>query len=307
MKLSVMIPTYNRPETLELCLGGLARQKRGADQIVVVVRPDDAASLSALKPWLQTLPITTVFVDQPGVVQALNKGLAEVTGDIITITDDDSVASADWLACIEEHFAQDPRLGGLGGRDVVHAEGKIIPPSAHLVGRILPFGRIVGNHHIGLGDVRQVDVLKGVNMSWRMDAIRGRHFDTGFRGKGAQVFFELGFSLEIKGTGWRLKYDPALTVDHFPARRFDNDQRGAPSLDALEDATFNLYLALLRNVQSNWRVRAAIAWARVFGTRSSPGAVRGWLSRIKRDRHGLLVRHTAINAWKDAKIAAEKQ
>jgi glycosyltransferase involved in cell wall biosynthesis len=302
-----MIPTYNRPDTLELCLGGLARQKRGADQIVVVVRPNDDASISVLKHWLQTLPITIVFVDLPGVVQALNKGLTEVTGDIITITDDDSVAYTDWLARIEEHFVQDPRLGGLGGRDAVHAEGKIIPASAHLVGRILPFGRIVGNHHIGLGDVREVDMLKGVNMSWRMDAIQGRHFDTDLRGKGAQVFFELGFSLETKGRGWRLKYDPALTVDHYPARRFDNDQRGAPSLDALEDATFNLYLVLLRNVQSSWRVRAAIAWARIFGTRSSPGAIRGWISLVKRDRHGLLVRDTAASAWKAAKIASEKR
>lgn len=302
-----MIPTYNRPETLELCLGGLARQKRGADQIVVVVRPNDDASLSALKHWPQTLPITIVLVDVPGVVQALNKGLTEVTGDIITITDDDSVAYPDWLARIEEHFAQDPTLGGLGGRDLIYEEGKVVPARARLVGRILPFGRIVGNHHIGLGDVREVDMLKGVNMSWRMDAIQDRLFDTDLRGKGAQVFFELGFSLEVKGRGWRLMYDPALTVDHYPARRFDNDQRGAASLDALEDTTFNLYLVLLRNARSSWRVRAAIAWARIFGTRASPGAIRGWISLVKRDHRGLLVRESAINAWKAAKIVSEKR
>ena len=28
------------------------------------------------------------------------------------------------------------------------------------------------NHHIGFGGVREVDIFKGVNVSWRMDAIQ---------------------------------------------------------------------------------------------------------------------------------------
>jgi cellulose synthase/poly-beta-1,6-N-acetylglucosamine synthase-like glycosyltransferase len=301
MKLSVMIPTYNRPDSLQMCLNGLARQMRTADQIIVIIRPEDGASSGALSTWSRVLPITSVLVNTPGVVQALNEGLKHATGDIITITDDDSIAHPNWLERIEQRFVDDPVIGGVGGRDVIYANGKSIPASSRLVGHILPFGRVVGNHHIGLGSMRNVDVLKGVNMSWRTTAIAGKNFDDGLRGKGAQVFFELGFSLEVKSRGWRLIYDPAIMVDHYPAPRFDNDQRGIPSLDAVEDASFNFYAVLLRNVRSSWRVRAAIAWALLVGTKTSPGVIRGWAALLKKDRRGILLRRSAIRAWKAAK------
>lgn len=32
------------------------------------------------------------------------------------------------------------------------------------------FGRVIGNHHLGTGGVREVDILKGVNMSFRQTA-----------------------------------------------------------------------------------------------------------------------------------------
>jgi glycosyltransferase involved in cell wall biosynthesis len=307
MKLSVMIPTYGRSDALKKCLNGLAKQTRAADQIIIVIRPDDEASNAIYSEWNRTLPLTRVSIDRSGVVQALNAGLTHVTGDIVTITDDDSIAYPDWLARIEDHFAQDPHLGGLGGRDVVHLNEVAIPASARLVGRVLPFGRVVGNHHIGLGKAREVDHPKGVNMSWRMAAVGAKRLDSDLRGEGAQVHFELGLSLAIKSSGWRLVYDPAVLVDHYPAPRFDSDQRNAPSLRAVEDASFNLYLLLLRYMPSGWRRRTAIAWARIIGTEKAPGVLRGVAYSLTNNRDGIAFRTSAIRAWNAAESMHEQQ
>ena len=41
MRMSVLVPSYKRPQDLVRCLAGLARQKRAADQVVVVARRTD--------------------------------------------------------------------------------------------------------------------------------------------------------------------------------------------------------------------------------------------------------------------------
>ena len=75
------------------------------------------------------------------------------------------------------------------------------------------------------GPPREVDVLKGANMSYRRQRHQGIGFDERLRGAGAQVHFEVALGLAVKRAGWRLIYDPAVAVDHYPAQRFDDDER----------------------------------------------------------------------------------
>ena len=88
---------------------------------------------------------------------------------------------------------------------------------------------------LGLGLLlqREVDTLKGGNMSFRAAAVRGLRFDQRLRGPDAQVDCELAFSLALKRAGWALVYDPQIVVDHFQAPRHDIDQRDAFSAEAL--------------------------------------------------------------------------
>lgn len=136
----------------------------------MVVRDTDAetwqflAQLNALN-----LPLHTVKVTQPGVVAALNAGLAAVEGDIVSITDDDAAPHPDWLERIAAYFTSDSRLGGLGGRDWVYHGSKLEDESRPVVGQLQWFGRVIGNHHLGVGEPREVDILKGVNMSFRKE------------------------------------------------------------------------------------------------------------------------------------------
>jgi cellulose synthase/poly-beta-1,6-N-acetylglucosamine synthase-like glycosyltransferase len=301
MKMTVVIPTYRRPDDLDRCLRGVAEQKRPADQVLVTIRSEDRESLLVTERWSTSLPLESIIVPIPGVVQALNLALDEVSGDIITITDDDTFALDDWLQRIEQHFMDDPLLGGLGGRDLNHEHGRILPAVDDRVGIILPYGRILGNHHSGRGPAREVDALKGVNMSWRMSAIQGLHFDNTLRGKGAQVYFELAFSLDVQRRGWRLVYDPSIQVHHYVAQRFDNDNRAQRDLSALENSAFNLYASLRRYMKPGRRRTMALLWAQYVGVFGHPGVLRGLYFLLKRDEKGIALRKVTAKAWRDAK------
>jgi glycosyltransferase involved in cell wall biosynthesis len=304
MRLNILIPTFRRPDNLAKCLNGLSQQTRKPDEIVIVMRPEDVATFDVFQQWSGSLPLRSVLIERSGVVQALNRGLDNLNADVVTITDDDSIPHPDWLMRIENHFERDPRLGGLGGRDIVFQNGVALEARKTVVGRVLPCGRIVGNHHLGVGPAREVDHLKGVNMSWRVAAIGDRRFDQDLRGLGAQVNFELGFSLEMKTRGWRIVYDPAVSVDHYPAARFDRDQRNNPSPQAGEDASYNLYLSLLRTPKSFPHRWAALAWITVIGTPRTPGLIRGLIFRMRHDAEGTALRASALRAWNDAILAS---
>jgi cellulose synthase/poly-beta-1,6-N-acetylglucosamine synthase-like glycosyltransferase len=274
-RIAVIVPTYRRPTDMERCLQAIASQQRPADQIIVVVREDDEITHALLqRSNLTSLAPTIVALREGGVVAALNAGLGALDADIVAFTDDDAAPRPDWLQRIAASFAADRRLGGVGGRDWVHQRGWIEDGSEAVVGRITWFGRCIGHHHLGVGPPREVDALKGVNMSFRTQALEGVRFDTRLRGTGAQVCNELGVALAVKRRGWKLVYDPQIAVDHYPGTRHDEDKRFF-SADALYNATFNETL-LLCDYFKPWRRWVFMCWALAIGHRASPGLLQ-WL------------------------------
>lgn len=178
MKVSVLVPTYCRPQDLARCLEALKQQTRPPDEILVIVRDSDAQTQEFLAAYKATdsSKINRVMVAEPGQVAALNAGLEAATGDILAITDDDTAPRPDWLARIEAHFASDARIGGVGGRDWVHhttpnGDCWIEDDSQETVGKLVWWGRLIGGHHLGVGPARDVEFLKGANMSYRRAAL----------------------------------------------------------------------------------------------------------------------------------------
>jgi len=272
MKLTVIVPTYRRPKDLHRCLIALTQQSRMADEVIVVAREEDAETKALLAdfPEIGVLPLNVVIVEIPGQVAALNAGLDAASGDAICITDDDAAPRAQWLARIEAHFVSDKRVGGVGGRDWMTLSQGMLTGQRDLVGKIQSFGRIIGNHHLGFGAPRKVEILKGANMSYRAEAIRDLRFDTTLRGRGAQVHNDMGFSLSVLRKGWDLLYDPLVEVDHYPAERFDEDGREVKETVALENAAYNLHWVVLHHLTGSRRMRF-LGWMYFVGTRDSPG------------------------------------
>ena len=232
------------------------------------------------------LALRTVSVSQPGQVQALNCGLTVVRTPLVAITDDDARPHVDWIERICEHFA-DPTVGAVGGRDVVYWEGQLLDGSTKLVGRVQWYGRVIGNHHLS-GPAQDVQFLKGANMSYRRDALLG--FDEQLAGHGAQVCNDMQASLRVHVSGWRVVWDPAVAVDHFPAERLDEDKRLTPTMRAVANQLHNQTYILLSLLRGWRRVNAVLVRAphrEPICSRPGDAAACGRAGRVRASDPGL--------------------
>jgi glycosyltransferase involved in cell wall biosynthesis len=243
------------------------------DETIVTVRDSDELTWDFFEGYKPEIPnFKLVTVCETGVVAAMNLGLDHSTGDIISFTDDDAVPHSDWLKRIEDHFERDRFVGGVGGKDNVYDKGCLKQGEESVVGKVQWFGRLVGNHAIGIGSAREVDVLKGVNMSFRRSAIGSRRFDQRMRGMGAQVHFEIQFCLSLKRNGWKIIYDPAILVDHYHAERFDEDKRFSFNRLAILNQIHNETLSLLEHFSYPQKI-IYMTWAIFIGSRNQRGLV----------------------------------
>lgn len=273
MRISVLIPSWRRPDDLARCLDALEAQSRPPQEVLVVVREGDEPTRKALEDaHPETFAVRAVHVGVPGAVAALRAGLSEASGEVIAVTDDDAAPRRDWLEGIEAHYRLDASVGAVGGPDRLRDRCEPTYDPATVVGKVRWFGRVMGNHHLGAGAARPVDVLKGVNLSVRRAALEDEWLDDRLRGEGAQVHWELALCLALGRAGWKLVYDPAVVVDHYPAPRFGEDQRVQRSLRALADEVHNETYALLR-WRPTWRGPAALGYAVIVGTRRAPGLI----------------------------------
>jgi GT2 family glycosyltransferase len=279
---TVVVPTYKRAESLRRCLAALEAQSQRPDHTVVVVRRGDDETLAVLEE-ARSLDVVVQNVEVPGQVQALNAGLRAVTTPIVAFTDDDAMPRPDWVERIAAWFASDPRIGGVGGRDIVFHRGRFDDGAVARVGAILPFGRMLGYHQYR-APAQEVHFLKGANMAFRRVALTG--FNERLRGAGAQIHNDLDLSLSVTGKGYRLVWDPEVTVDHHPADRFDADVRNRPEPQAVVDRGHNEVYVLLTRASPRLGL-VAVLYALAVGSKSSPGLLLTVEALMRRDRDAL--------------------
>ena len=281
MRISVVVPSYGRHQSLRECLAALSAQARAADEVIVVTRADDRDTRVVVSEVdaEEGLAVREEVVDGMGLVCALRAGSNAATGDVVAITDDDAAPRRDWLQRLQAWY-EDPRVTGVGGRDVLaNAPEECL---ATEVGEVQWHGRVIGNHHLGTGAPRDVDVLKGVNMSFRRDPLVRCGFDERLRGIGAQVHNELNLCLTLRRSGARLVYDPAVLVDHMPAERPSGDARSMPASWELTDAVHNETLALLEYLPPHRRA-VFLAWGILIGRQRGPGLCQVLLVALRGD------------------------
>jgi len=271
MRVSVVVPTYKRPESLCRCLDALARQDTRPDEILVVARREDKASQQCISKRkdepIRLVPIE-VPAGRPGFVAALNAGVDASCGKIICLTDDDAEPHPDWISRILAAFAHDPAIGAVGGRDWVYYGNHLEDGAESVVGIVRWWGRIVGRHHLGVGPPRDVAILKGVNLSIRGDLLRQVRFDERLRGLGTEHHTEVSLCLKLLRLGFRIVYDPAIAVDHRPQPRAVETRKFGPR--QVRAAAHNETLALLEHLPPMGRM-THLLWTTAIGTRDVPG------------------------------------
>jgi len=269
---SIVVPSYRRPERLARCLAALDAQRPRADEVLVVCRADDAATRSVLA---GSPSARRIDVSASGVLHAMRAGARAARNELIGFVDDDAEPRPGWLAGTLERLA-DPTVGGVGGRDLVDPHPQHRPKRD--VGRITPLGKLVGDHHLGTGQARDVDVLKAADMVFRRQALA---LPDGLRGDGAQMHFEIATCLWAIARGWRLVYDPDLVVDHLAGPRFDDDARGVQSARAARNAAFNLVLCV--GALRPELLRRRLLFGLLIGDQGGPGVVRAGVALARRE------------------------
>jgi len=138
-QVSVVIPTYRRPDLIRRCLQAVCAQDLPAERYEVIVADDEASVHTRLvvescvpaphpslpspggtepSPEIRYVPVTGVH----GPAAARNQGWRVARAPIIAFTDDDCVPARDWLRRGLEHMAD-----GVAG-----AQGRIrVPIRAH--------------------------------------------------------------------------------------------------------------------------------------------------------------------------------
>jgi succinoglycan biosynthesis protein ExoM len=148
---SIVIPSYRRPELLARTLGScLAQQGLTVPFEIVVVDNDAAGSARAVVDAVaKTAPMAIRYVleSRPGISHARNAGVASAAGRYIAFLDDDEEAEPGWLAVFVatiERSAADavvgpvyPRFGGIAQavdayRQKVYTRDAAVPTGTRL-------------------------------------------------------------------------------------------------------------------------------------------------------------------------------
>jgi GT2 family glycosyltransferase len=219
---TVIIVTLNRPDCLRRCLDALSNQTLPVHQTIVVDGSPDGRS----KLIVEDFPGVIYLHNERGyghMTLSRNIGLAHATGDVVAMIDDDAFAEPEWMANLLAAYADEPNVGGVGGRAINNTPEADVPLDQ--IGRIWPNGCLSANFHMDAPQRLEVEHVIGCNMSFRRDVLArlgGLRDDF----PGTEVGEDTDISIRVRKLGYRMVFEPRAVVFHLGAphskgRRFD--------------------------------------------------------------------------------------
>ncbi|MDX2034600.1 MAG: glycosyltransferase family A protein [Blastocatellia bacterium] len=130
MKVSIIIPTRNRSADLRRCLQALAAQDFPREQFEVIVCDDgsDEEIASVVRPMMAAgLRVRCERQAPAGPAAARNLGILHATGEIVAMTDSDTLPEPRWLSKLCEALDADPEAVGVEGMVYAENEGEFDP------------------------------------------------------------------------------------------------------------------------------------------------------------------------------------
>jgi O-antigen biosynthesis protein len=235
--MTVLIATRDREESLRRVLASVAELDYPNFDVVVVdnAPATDAAAavVGELEGRCGPARIRYVREDRPGLARAHNRGLREVTGAWVAITDDDVVVDRHWLTAIAE--------AATGASGVACVTGLIIAAelethAQRLIEEAGGFGRGFAYRLYDTGPNRPDDPLfpvttgrlgSGANMAFDTAVLRALGgFDPAMgAGTPARGGDDLQAFLHVLASGYTLAYQPAALISHFHRREYAGLQR----------------------------------------------------------------------------------
>jgi glycosyltransferase involved in cell wall biosynthesis len=121
MNLDLIIATHNRANLLKACLDSifLATHPAGLRIHVVVVdnnSTDETRSMVQRYAEHPDVSLQYIFAGRPGKSAALNDALAQTSGELVGLIDDDEQLESSWFEVVHREFSADPELDFIGGQ-----------------------------------------------------------------------------------------------------------------------------------------------------------------------------------------------
>ncbi len=247
MKVSVVIPTYKRSDTVIDLINDLGE----VDEVIVVVDEDEET-----KEAVERFDVKLIFNEErKGVCAARKTGLKEASGDVIIYLDDDVELTEGWLEEMLKPY-EDEDVGGVCGSEVKPGDPGLIRKlwffiRGNRTGRVGSYGEILSNFSASKGDKEEVDHMIGCNMSFRREALESIEIDTNYD-RGNSFREETDLSFNVKKQGYKLIFNPKAKVYHH------QEDVGGNRISDLKDWCFwegrNTTYFFLKNLQNNWYI-----------------------------------------------------
>jgi len=111
--ITVVIPTYNRPDRLKQCLESLEKLDYPRDQWdVIVVNDGGERSFDVIDAYEFSFILQKLTIPNAGPATARNHGAKQASGEYIAFTDDDCEVYPDWLSSAVEYLNGVEAVGG---------------------------------------------------------------------------------------------------------------------------------------------------------------------------------------------------
>jgi GT2 family glycosyltransferase len=217
LRMTVVIPTCNRPHDLARCLASVAQVTYPAWDVLVVDQSDDDLARDTVAQYAPRLPpLTYQRMSVKGASRARNRAIEVFSGEVLAFIDDDCTVEPDWLMRVADAFARHPRATIVCGA-VLAAEHDpsevLIPVTSIKEKRILHGPRVLA----------EVSAIMSASMYLRREALHQiGPFDEKF-GPGAAHFRtgeDTDYVCRALLLGHQVFTTPEIKVTHYGARSF---------------------------------------------------------------------------------------
>lgn len=165
MKISLLIPAYNEEKSLEASLLACIHQVRPFDQIVVVDDCSKDATPLILARYRDKITAVRTPKNSGNKSGAQEYGLQFITGDIVVMTDGDTLLDINFVAEVERSFSA-PEVFAMAGRV------KSIPHNWLTLCRAFEYSIGQGVHKLAQHYLSYVFVMPGAASAFRTEAFR---------------------------------------------------------------------------------------------------------------------------------------
>ncbi len=208
MKVSIIIATHARPESLARLIASLAPQLRaGEHELFVAENGTPSPAAIDLSSIATDAEIIHLHEARPGKCRVQNRAIAAARGEIIVCLDDDLMVADGYVAAVEDFFDAHPEFAAMKGR-ILPAEDPIAKAGALAPYLDLP----IADHGERVIEVRGV---LGANMAFRAAALRQvGPFDERLGPGAAGHEEETEISQRLRRAGLHIGYAPQALVRH---------------------------------------------------------------------------------------------